>query len=332
MEELQQLFVRYNYPNKTKFRAILKGLNIKAAGKDIDAVVSNNAVVQVHKQIVTSRDKQYYITAMEPLETMQMDLLDYQKYATTNANYKYILIVVDVFSRYAFAKCIKSKTPDEVLRAFKTFHIVPNSVHHDSGNEWKGVFLQWMHEKNAFDFTSEIGNHNALGVIDRFSKTLKQIISRYMTANNSTTYYQQLDSFIEHYNLTPHVSLGNVTPKNAATVFEDYKKVKDINSAKIQFNKELQAEEQKTVKVGDYVRVKVNKKLFRKGYEITYSPDVFQIASIQGAYVTLTDERRFAIRDVLVVQQDAASVDTTARTNAERGSRLQRLNNRAGIF
>ena len=59
------------------------------------------------------------IVAMEENEQLQIDLLDYSKYAKSNKNYSWILIGVDVFTRKGYAEPLKNKTPLLVLNAFK---------------------------------------------------------------------------------------------------------------------------------------------------------------------------------------------------------------------
>jgi hypothetical protein len=70
---------------------------------------------------------------------MQLDLLDYLKYSRQNNGYKYILIVVNMFTRSAYAEPIKDKTPLSVLNAFKKFNIQCVSVFHDSGDEYQVI-------------------------------------------------------------------------------------------------------------------------------------------------------------------------------------------------
>src|SRR5277367_5421641 len=54
----------------------------------------------------------------------QMDLVDMQAYAADNDGYKYILTVIDMFSRYAWAVAIKSKSPKDVKPAFESIFVL----------------------------------------------------------------------------------------------------------------------------------------------------------------------------------------------------------------
>ena len=46
------------------------------------------------------------------------DLVDMQYYSRTNKGFKYILMIIDVFSKYGWAIPLKNKTSAEVVRAF----------------------------------------------------------------------------------------------------------------------------------------------------------------------------------------------------------------------
>ena len=47
------------------------------------------------------------------------DLLDIHQYARQNKGYKFILVVLDIFSRYAWARPLKNKSGKEVANAFE---------------------------------------------------------------------------------------------------------------------------------------------------------------------------------------------------------------------
>jgi IS30 family transposase len=70
----------------------------------------------------------------------QADLADMLQYRRENAGNSYLLICVDVFSRYAFVRCLKSKTAQEVGEAFQdiitTTHRRPFNLMTDKGSEF----------------------------------------------------------------------------------------------------------------------------------------------------------------------------------------------------
>ena len=46
------------------------------------------------------------------------DLIDMQKYGDWNDGYKYVLLVIDTFSKYVWLRPLKRKTGEEVADAF----------------------------------------------------------------------------------------------------------------------------------------------------------------------------------------------------------------------
>ena len=67
--------------------------------------------------------KSYRIIVAGIDDTWQADLIDVKKFAKVNDDYKYILTVIDVFSKKAWAIAIKDKTGDTVLNGFKYRYI-----------------------------------------------------------------------------------------------------------------------------------------------------------------------------------------------------------------
>ena len=67
-----------------------------------------------------------------------------------------------------------------------------DAVFHDQGNEWKGKFVKLCEAKNIFSLQNDLGDHSSLGVIDRFSRTIKAMIQRYLTSNNTTKCVDEL--------------------------------------------------------------------------------------------------------------------------------------------
>ena len=65
--------------------------------------------------------------------------IDYRKYSHHNKGYKYILVIIDAFSRFAYTVPLKFKTAEESAKAidsvFDEFMDVPIFFSSDKGNE-----------------------------------------------------------------------------------------------------------------------------------------------------------------------------------------------------
>ena len=145
---MEEIYKKNNYPSIKRFTELLKEANEKHTKKQIKEFLSKQTVTQLHKPIQKIKRKLRFITANSLNESWQIDLLDYQKYSKVNRGFNFILIVVDIFSRQAYAQPIKKKTPEQVSTAFKKIlkHAQPKSIYSDDGSEWKGVFKTLLKE------------------------------------------------------------------------------------------------------------------------------------------------------------------------------------------
>jgi hypothetical protein len=330
---LNEIYQKYNYPSIQKFKQILKTEGVAVKPKEVEQFISKQTAVQVHKPTANFKQKQKFIVSLRPFEMIQLDLLDYQKFSKQNRGYKFILIAVDIFTRVAFAEPIKDKTPLSVLTAFKKFEVTPNAVYHDSGHEFKGVFLKYLNDNQIVDLKANIGDHNSLGIIDRFSRTLKTMIAKYMTAQNTAIYYDKVNDLIQAYNNTPHSALGDIAPYSVMNSIEYYRQVQMINMEKLKFNQSINKTLSHNMKVGDTVRIKLKKKLFQKGYEVNYSPQTYRIASIENDVAVLDNNTRHKIINLLVVNPNSANqVRNTQLAEVSRANTIKRRLRKEGIY
>jgi hypothetical protein len=194
---MNELYEKYGFPAFAKFKLILKKNNIQSSDKEVKDFLDGQKVQQLHKPIVNLKNNDKFIVSLKPNDMIQIDLLDYSKFSKQNKGHNFILIGVDVFTRKAYASFIKNKTPLSVLDGFKKWDIKPDNVYHDLGTEFKGVFNSYTKENDINNLSNELENHKSLGVVDRFSRTIKSMLSKYMTQNNTTKFYDVLNKFIE---------------------------------------------------------------------------------------------------------------------------------------
>ena len=96
--------------------------------------------------------RRYHISGMNRL--WQADLADMQPYASQNNGYKYILTVIDVFSRRGWAVGVKSKTVKDIAPAFREIFaqgIVPKQVQSDQGMEFESATMKRFFNEFGID-------------------------------------------------------------------------------------------------------------------------------------------------------------------------------------
>ena len=145
----------------------------------------------------------------------QADLIDMTNISKYNA-YKYILVYIDVFSRFVYAIPLKDKTALSVTKAFQQIFSKeqPQMLQTDAGTEFKNSTMQtFLKSKNITHFHTWNFDTKAT-LAERFIQTIKTKIYRYFTAKNTYKWDDVLQKMIKSYNNSIHRTL-KMTPNNA---------------------------------------------------------------------------------------------------------------------
>lgn len=142
-------------------------------------------------------------------ESLQADMLDMRSlHPSRNKGYGWILTVVDIWSRKAFVVPVKHKSADEVAAAMKKVLIeLPDNFRlaTDKGSEFLNHKVKALLDAKGVNHTkAEIGDHHSQGIIERFNKTLRDLIRKYLTASGSLNWYSALPALVKNYNQRVH--------------------------------------------------------------------------------------------------------------------------------
>ena len=297
MKKLKELYVDFSYPSAGKLVKIAKKKGLKVKTADVKAFVKRQAVDQIHK---TKRLKPGYIVSTVPWKKYQGDLLDMSKFSNKNKGYKWVLMVVEIFTRYAWAVPLKTKRTSEVASALETVfkNQKPLSLTTDSGNEFTGAPAQKLYKKIGLQhITVDIGNHKSLGIIDRFTRTLRAKITRVQTAGKTTKWVDKLQKIVHAYNDSPHSGINDIEP-NEADSGKNRVVIGTINEAKRLVNVENSIN---SIEVGDTVRILNKKGTFTKGTFAKWSAKMYEVERVTSAYVFLVGGLKKNKRNVMVV-------------------------------
>ena len=201
------------------------------------------------------------------------DLVEVQRLAKHNRGIRYLLTVVDVLSKYAWVQPLKTKTGVALVKAFEKIvrqggrH--PNRLQTDRGKEfYNRTFQRWVDEQDIQHFSTE-GDAKA-SVVERFNRTLKERLYRYLTAANTLRFDDVLPELAQGYNATRHRSIGmppqDVTWDNEEAVWKRL------------YSKRLKSQKKNPqLKVGDHVRLNTIHRTFGKGYLPGWTEEVFVV-------------------------------------------------------
>ena len=141
----------------------------------------------------------------------QLDLADVSNVARANDGRRFILVVVDVFSKYCWLRAIKDKTGASVTDAYADILSSelrrPTYVQYDNGREFlNSMFQDYLRLNGIKSYTSQ--NYDVkCAVVERLIRTIKAKIYRYMTHRNTERYIDALQDVASSYNAAYHRSI-----------------------------------------------------------------------------------------------------------------------------
>ena len=210
-----------------------------------------------------------------------MDLLDIHQFSRQNKNFRYILVVLDIFSRFAWARPLKDKTGVSVEKAlqdiFTTSTRKPNKIWSDRGTEFYNAIVARLLERTGGIRLYSTHNEPKASIAERFIRTLRGKIESNFILTQSTVWYDILPELIREYNHSRHRSIG-VSPADAMKP-ENYTKVFDRLYSK---QKELDSRCPSPLHIGDRVRISIHKRLFTKGATANWSEEIFEITQVMA--------------------------------------------------
>ena len=188
-----------------------------------------------------------------------------------NKGFRFLLDVIDIFSKYSWVVPLKDKKGISIVNAFQK--ILNDSARKlskiwvDKRSEfYNNSFKKWLKDNDIEMYS--IHNEGKSVVAERFIRTLKTKIYKYMTSVSKNVYINKLDDIVNEYNNTYHRTIKMKPVDVKDNTYIDFKK--EVNDKDPKF------------KVGDHVRISKYKNIFAKGYNPNWSEDVFVIKKVKN--------------------------------------------------
>ena len=223
---------------------------------------------ELHKPVIRKFNKRKMYSQFKD-NIWGVDLADTKLLSKQNKGIKYLLCVIDLFSKYAFVVPLKDKKGFSVTNAFnkiiKQSGRKPNKIWVDQGSEFHNhVFKRWLSRNNIIMYSAY--NEGKSVIVERFIRTLKNKLYKHMTATGKNVYYDVLDDIVNEYNNTKHSSIK----MKSIDVGDDNKRVyiDEHNEKDSRFE------------VDDRVRISKFKNIFAKGYTPNWRNEIFIVNKI----------------------------------------------------
>ena len=136
-------------------------------------------------------------------------LIDIQAFSKDDNRIKYLLTVIDLFSKFVWIFPFKRKNGQEVASTFSRIlkERRPGKMWVDKGREFYNNDVQKLVKLNSTE------NEEKSCVIERFNRTIKEKMIK--SANNTRKLLMVLNLLVDQYNNTIHSSI-KISPKKAS--------------------------------------------------------------------------------------------------------------------
>ena len=164
---------------------------------------------ELHKPIIRKFEKRKVHAAFKD-NIWGAELADMQLLSRYNKGIRFLLSVIDIFSKYAWVVPLKDKKSISIVIAFqiilKQSNRKPNEIWVDKGSEFYNAFFRkWLQDNDTVVYSTH--NEGKSVVAERFIKTLKSKIYKYMTSISKNVYIDKLDDIVNEYNNTYHTTI-----------------------------------------------------------------------------------------------------------------------------
>ena len=240
--------------------------------KQITEIINEQATQQIHKKVKIP-DQEYNQIRAPGRGQFQLDLLDLSNYTRYNLGFKFVLVVVDIYSRYGFVRPLKTKSGAAVLKAMKS---IQEEIQDDDVKIWSFCMDQGKEFDNKqwnthFDGVKMYRKspliHTTTGIVERRNGFIRNLLEKYFTAFNTLKWYNIIQHINDNINNTINRTIKH-TPKSIWN--QNEKNEQDIREPPTQF------------KVGDTVRILNKEVTFEKASTGNYSNSIYEISRVDG--------------------------------------------------
>ena len=148
-----------------------------------------------------------------------LDLLDLKDYCPENKrNYRYVLVVIDNFSKFGWTIPLKNKNGQTIRDSFENILInskrKPNLIESDRGKEFYNNIFQDFLNKNNIKLYSRNSSFGSV-FAERFNRTIRNLLKRPVFEKGDSNWIDILPTITEQYNNRIHSST-KLSPKDAS--------------------------------------------------------------------------------------------------------------------
>ena len=207
-------------------------------------------------------------------EIWSVDLADFSDYKTSNnKGYRYIIIVIDNFSKYLWAISLKKKYSQTITNEFSNILSTSKRKHlkieSDRGTDiYNNIFQNFLQIKNIHHYSRS--TYKGPSIAERVIRTVRNLLEKPVFLAGNADWLSELPSVIKQYNnaIQHSIEMTNQASKksNEKAVFDNLRDDREKQKPKFQ--------------LGQLVRTADIKKVFSKGDSTNWSYKLYTITEV----------------------------------------------------
>lgn len=265
------------YSGKYRLYKAAKEVVNKITIRDVEEFLSSSETYTLHHPLGKASCKgTTQCSGLNTNHEADLAVMD-DKLTELNDGYRYILVVVDVLSRYVMFEPMRRKTGAETADAYTKIlrreRRLCTTLTTDAGLEFRAAAFQNVLKECSIMHHIPKNHDVKAGFAENAVRRCKSKLYKFMTAKNTSRWVGVLQDVASGLNRACLKSIGcapvDVTHKNERVVWQRV------------YEKHKQKQVVHRYKIGDTVRLAVKRgETFRKGYTHTFTPEVFKIKKL----------------------------------------------------
>ena len=222
------------------------------------------------KNYATNKTDVYHID-----DIWSLDILDRKDYGPeNNRGYRYVLVVIDNFSKFGWTTALKNKNAQTIKDSFENILTSskrkPNLVETDRGKEFYNNIFQDFLNKNNIKIYSRNSSYGAV-FAERFNRTIRDLLKKIVFERGESNWIDVLPTITKQYNNRIHTST-KLSPKDASLKKNEGFVFKNLLDKRKKIKPKYQT--------NDIVRTADLKKTFSKSDTTNWSYKLYKITEI----------------------------------------------------
>ena len=222
------------------------------------------------KNYATSKTDVYYID-----DIWSLDILDLKDYGPeNNRKYRYVLVVIDNFSKFGWTIPLKNKNAQTIKDSLENILLnskrKPNLIESDRGKEFYNNIFQDFLNKNNIKLYSRNSSYGAV-FAERFNRTIRDLLKKVVFENGDANWIDVLQTITKQYNNRIHSSI-KLSPKDASLKKNEGFVYRNLLDKRKKIKPKYE--------IGNLVRTADLKRTFSKGDTTNWSYKLYKITEI----------------------------------------------------